>query len=114
MKKQKIALLLSCFWLLGLAAAFSFPPEAKTDFELQDNQSVLSELFPPELTFRNSGENPEVPGFKAEISFSGFFNSSAKIEWLPTHSQYLSPAFFKKSRSLFDVLVTFFYFFYTW
>lgn len=114
MKKQKIALLLSCFWLLGLAAAFSFPPDAKTGFELQNNQSVVSELFSPELTFRSSGENTEVPGFKAELGFSGFLNSAVNIEWLPSHSQYLSPAFFKKSQPLFDVLVTFFYFFYTW
>ncbi len=114
MKKQKIALLLSFFWLLGLAAAFSFPPTAKTVIDLQDNQSVLSELFSPELTFRSSGENPEVPGFKADLGFSGFLSSSIIIEWLPSHSQYLAPAFFKKSRPLFDVLVTFFYFFYTW
>lgn len=114
MKKQRIALLLSCFWLLGLAAAFSFHPDAKTGFELLDHQSVISELFSPELTFRSSGENPEVPGFKADLGFSGFLSSSIKIEWLPSHSQYLSPAFFKKSRPLFDVLVTFFYFFYTW
>lgn len=114
MKKQKIALLLSLFWLIGLAAAFSFPPDAKTGFELQDNQSVLSELFSPELAFRSSGENPEVPGFKADISISGFINSEVKIDWLHSHTQYLSPAFFKKSKPLFDVLITFFYFFYTW
>jgi hypothetical protein len=114
MKKSKIALLLSCFWLLSLSITFSFPPRAKSGTDLKANQSVLSELPAIELAFRNSGENPEVPGFKADIGLSGFLNSSEKIEWLPSHSQYLSPAFFKKSRPLFDVLITFFYFFHTW
>lgn len=114
MKKQKIALLLSLFWLIGLAAAFSFPPNVKTGIDHKDNQSVLSELFSPELTIRFSGDNPEVPGFKADLSISGFINSEESTDWLPSHTQYLSPAFFKKSRPLFDVLITFFYFFYTW
>lgn len=114
MKKQKIALLLSCFWLLSLAIAFSFPPKAKSRTDLNSNQSALSELPAVALAFRNSGENPEVPAFKADIGLSGFLNSAEEIDWLPSHSQYLSPAFFKKSRPLFDVLITFFYFFYTW
>jgi hypothetical protein len=114
MKKQKIALLLSLAWLLGMAAAFSFPPNAKSSVDHKDNQSFLSELFSPELTFRISGENPQVPGFKADFSFAGIIDSTVGIDWLPPHSQYLSPAFFKKSRPLFDVLITFFHFFYTW
>ncbi|WP_111669553.1 hypothetical protein [Algoriphagus litoralis] len=114
MKKQKIALLLSCFWLLSLAIAFSFPPTAKSVKDHTGNQSVLSELPAITFAFRNSAENPEVPGFKADIGLSGFINSIEKIEWLTSHSQYLSPAFFKKSRPLFDVLITFFYFFHTW
>jgi hypothetical protein len=114
MKKQKIALLLSCFWLLGLAAAVSFSPDAKAGFDLKENQSLLNEEFSPELSFLSSGENPEVPGFKADLGFSGLFQSAIWIDWLPSHYQYLSPAFFKKSSSFFDVFVSFFYFFYTW
>lgn len=107
-------MLLSLFWLIGLAAAFSFPPNAKTGNAWQDNKSSLSELFSPELAFRTSGENPEVPGFKANLGFTAFANSAGRIDWLPPHTQYRSPAFFQKSRPLFDVLITFFYFFYTW
>ncbi|MFN3996521.1 hypothetical protein [Algoriphagus sp.] len=114
MKKQKIALLLSLFWLIGLAAAFSFPPHVKTGVEHSDNQSVLSELFSPELTLRVSGNNPDVPSFKPDLSFAGFIDSTVGIDWLPSHSQYHSPAFFSKSKPLFDVLITFLHFFYTW
>ena len=114
MKKQKIALLLSLFWLIGLAAAFSLPPNVKTGIDHESTHSVLSELFSPGLTIRISGESPEVPGFKADFNFAGFIQSCETIEWLPSHSQYLSPAFFTKSKPLFNVLITFFYFFYTW
>ncbi|SEF63372.1 hypothetical protein SAMN03080598_00813 [Algoriphagus boritolerans DSM 17298 = JCM 18970] len=107
-------MLLSLFWLVGLAASFSFPPDAKTSKAWQDNQSSLSELFSPELTFRTSGENPGVPGFKADLGFTAFVNSGSRIDWLLPHSQYRAPAFFQKSRPLFDVLITFFHFFYTW
>jgi hypothetical protein len=114
MKKQKIALLLSCFWLLGLAAVFSFPPDAKTGMALENNRSELNQLYSPELTLRCSGENLVVPGFKADLSFAGFIDSAVGIDWLPFHSPYLSPAFFQKSKPLFDVLILFFHFFYTW
>lgn len=114
MKKQKIALILSLFWLIGLAAAFSFPPAVKTNVARPDNQSSLSELFSPELAFRTPGENPEVPGFKADLGYTDFANSDVQVDWLPPHTPYLSPGFFKKSRPLFDVLTTFFHFFYTW
>lgn len=114
MKKQQIALLLSLAWLIGLIAVFSFPPIVKNGLDTHGNQSTLSEIVTPEMTLRVSGENPEVPGFKADWSFIGLISSEININWTPSHSQYLSPAFFTKSRPLFDVLVTFFYFFHTW
>jgi hypothetical protein len=114
MKKQKIALLLSLCWLLGLIAVFSFPPGIQSDADPGSSDPVLSEWSSPELILRTSGEAPEVPGFKAEWRFFDLISSDRHI--LPQSSKVktLAPSFIKKSRPLFDVLITFFYFFYTW
>lgn len=114
MKKQKIALLLSLTWFLGMIAVFSFPPNLKAKADRSAQHSVLNELGTLELTLRISGDNPEVPGFKANANFVGFLGSDQNIYVLSNQLKSLSPNFFKKSRPLFDVLITFFYFFHTW
>lgn len=114
MKKQKIALLLSLSWLIGLIAVFSFPPSIKWTPEPDSQQSELREITAPDLVLRAAGQTPEVPAFKADLHFSDLLSSYYKTDFVPSISQYLAPSFFAKSRPLFDVLITFFYFFYTW
>lgn len=114
MKKQKIALLLSLSWLIGLIAVFSFPPSIKTLPDHHSQQSELREITVPDLVLRVSGQTPEVPAFKADIHFSDLLGAYSKTDFVPFITQYLSPSFFAKSRPLFDVLITFFYFFHTW
>lgn len=114
MKKQKIALLLSLCWLLGLIAVFSFPPIIQTDAVHGSTTAVLSEWSSPELNIRTSGEIPEVPGFKAEWRFFDLLSSDRYNQLLSSKVKTQTPSFIKKSRPLFDVLLTFFYFFHTW
>ncbi|MDP2043122.1 MAG: hypothetical protein Q8S14_16920 [Algoriphagus sp.] len=114
MKKQKIALLLSLSWLLGLIAVFSFPPDIQSDADHGSSTALLSEWSSPELIIRTSGEIPEVPGFKAEWKFFDLISSDRYIQLLSSKVKTHTPSFIKKSRPLFDVLITFFYFFYTW
>ena len=112
MKKQKIAFLLSLSWLIGLIAVFSFPPAINTTSD-HHHKSELSEISTPDLVLRTSGPSPEVPAFKADFNFAGLLTSNWISEFAPSESQYFPPSFFTKSRPLFDVLITFFYFFYT-
>ncbi|OOG74813.1 hypothetical protein [Algoriphagus sp. A40] len=114
MKKQKIALLLSLSWLIGLIAIFSFPPSIKSAAEPHSQHSELREITAPDLVLRASGQTPEVPAFKADLHFSDLLSANSKTDFVPSITQYLSPSFFTKSRPLFDVLITFFYFFHTW
>lgn len=114
MKNQKIAFLLSLSWLIGLVAVFSFPPEIKIKSDGFTHQSELREITAPELVLRTSGQSPEVPAFKADLHFSDLLGSYSDIDFVPCLAQYLSPSFFTKSKALFNVLITFFYFFYTW
>jgi hypothetical protein len=114
MKKQKIALLLSLCWLLGLIAVFSFPPNIPSNFDQESSTASLSEWSSPELIVRTSGEIPEVPGFKAEWRFFDLISSDRYNQPLSSKVKTHTPSFIKKSRPLFDVLNTFFYFFHTW
>ncbi|WP_343852136.1 hypothetical protein [Algoriphagus jejuensis] len=114
MKKQKIAVLLSLAWLIGMVAVFSFPPSIKKESHRQSHHSELSEITAVELVFRSAGQSPEVPAFKAELNFADLVSSQSSISFASLGSHYFSPSFFTKSRPLFDVLITFFYFFHTW
>jgi hypothetical protein len=114
MKKQKIALLLSLCWLLGLVAVFSSPPIIQSKADHGSSTAVLSEWSSPELIIRTSGEITEVPGFKAEWRFFDLISSDRHIQPLSSKINAHTPSFIKKSRPLFDVFITFFYFFYTW
>lgn len=114
MKKQKIAFLLSLAWLIGLIAVFSFPPAIKADSRFPFQKSELREITAPDLIYRSSGQTLEVPAFKADLSILDLISSKCSADFGPSSSKYLSPSFFTKSRPLFDVLITFFYFFYTW
>jgi hypothetical protein len=114
MKKQKIAFLLSFAWLIGIIAVFSFPPDAKYPVDSETSQSELRGISTPTLTFTLVDHSPEVPPFKAGLGFTYFLNSDWTFDLVTLTSQYFAPSFFTKSRALFDVLITFFYFFHTW
>jgi len=114
MKKQKTAFLLSLAWLIGMVAIFSFPPAVKRSSGEHPRQSELSHVSVPGLVSNLSDHTTSVPAFKADLNVSAFLGSHWKVDFVPSLSQYLSPSFFSKSRALFDVLITFFYFFHTW
>ena len=114
MKKQKTAFLLSLAWLIGMVAIFSFPPAAKRSTGEYPRQSDLKQISTPGLVTNLSDHSPSVPAFKASLNLSAFLGAQWRVDFIPAPSQYLSPAFFSKSRALFDVLITFFYFFHTW
>ena len=114
MKKQKTAFLLSLAWLIGMVAIFSFPPAAKRSTSEHPRQSELRHVSVPGLVSSLSDHSPSVPAFKADLNLSAFLGSHWKVDFIPSLSQYLAPSFFSKSRALFDVLITFFYFFHTW
>jgi hypothetical protein len=114
MKKQRIAFLLSFAWLIGIVAVFSFPPEAKYPADSQSSQSELRGISAPELAFTLVDYSPEIPPLKAGASFPHFLNPDWTFDLVSLTSQYFAPSFFTKSRALFDVLITFFYFFHTW
>jgi len=114
MKKQKTAFLLSLAWLIGMVAIFSFPPAAKNSQADQSRQAQLQSISAPDLHYSISDQTPEVPAFKANLNISVFLSALWSVAFIPSNSQHFSPSFFSKSRALFDVLITFFYFFHTW
>jgi|SRR5690606_15393258 len=114
MKKQQIAFLLSLAWLVGMLAFSSFPPAAKIHWADQSSQGELRSISAPDLHFSISDQSPEVPAFKADLNISVLLSATWNVAFIPSTSQYLSPSFFSKSKALFDVLITFFYFFHTW
>jgi hypothetical protein len=114
MKKQKIAFLLSLAWLVGMLAFFSFPPTVKISASDHPLKGELRSISSPDLHFSISDQSPEVPAFKAALNISVLLSATWSVAFIPPISQYLSPSFFSKSRALFDVLITFFYFFHTW
>lgn len=114
MKKQKIALLLSLAWLVGIVAVSSFSPAPRQSPDHPSHRSELGVVGTPGLNCWNSGQSPEVPAFRADLAGAALLGSWVHPELIPSVSQYYSPSFFNKSRALFDVLITFFYFFHTW
>jgi hypothetical protein len=114
MKNQKSALLLSLCWLIGWIAVSSFSPAVKQSPDHPSHRSELSVIGTPDINCWNSGQSPEVPAFRADLGSPALIGPIIHLEFIPSVSQYYSPSFFTKSRSLFDVLITFFYFFHTW
>lgn len=114
MKKQKIAILLSLAWLFGMAAVFSVPPSFKNSHREHSRQSELKNISTPCLVSNISDSVHEVPTFKAGPTLTDFLSAQWSVDFIPSTNQTFAPSFFTKSRALFDVLITFFYFFYTW
>lgn len=114
MKKQKIAFFLSLAWLVGVVAVFSFPPALDNSHRSASQTSELKAISSPNLVFNLVDQSPEVPAFKASLSLADFVGNAWSADFVPPLTQYLSPSFFAKSKALFDVLTTFFYFFHTW
>ncbi len=114
MKKQRIAFFLGLVWLIGIVAVFSFPPPSKLRTETNSSSAELKGISTPDLVFSLVDHSPEVPAFKASLGIADLKNTDWSVAFVPSFLQYLSPSFFTKSKALFDVLTTFFYFFYTW
>jgi hypothetical protein len=114
MKNQGIAFLLTLCWIIGMSAVFSFPPKIASNDIAENTSAVIGEIQGPQIHFRTVADSPQVPSFKIDWSLIHKFNSI----WIPDFRrvllEYLAPAFFQKSRALFDVKETFIRFFYTW
>lgn len=114
MKKQKIALLLSLTWLIGMVAVFSFPPTTDAYSDSSTQQSVIQKISSPEILLRTSTESLEIPPFKIDWRFNGFLYPAFSVEFFTVYPIYLSSSAYDRSGPLFNILITFFHYFHTW
>jgi hypothetical protein len=114
MKNRGFAFLLTLCWIIGMSAVFSFPPKIETNAYADIPSAVVGEIQGPQIHFRTVSGPPQIPPFEVDWSVIHKFNSI----WIPDFKQvfleYFAPAFFQKSRALFDVKETFIRYFYTW
>ena len=114
MKKQLSLVMISLSWVAWLVAVFVFPVSSYSfnkDFS-QDSVSNLSQIT--HIQFNATPELLEIPEFKVDWSLNAKLNPDWYFDLISPSEVYLSPSFFKKSISLFDVKETFIHFFYTW
>lgn len=114
MKKQKIALFLSLSWLIGMIAVFSFPPPLDPSTDSGAKQSVIQKISSPEILLRTSTESLEIPPFKIDWRFNGFLYPAFSVEFFTVYPISLSSSIYDRSGPLFNILITFFYYFHTW
>lgn len=114
MKKQKIALFLGLTWLIGMIAVFSFPPTLERSADPTTQNAVIQKISSPDLLLRTSSESLEVPSFKIDWRFQGFLNPEFSVEFFRVYPIHLTSSVYDRSGPLFDVLIIFFHFFYTW
>jgi hypothetical protein len=114
MKKQHLTLFLILSWLMGLVAVFSSPPPRDLVSKDSAGHSVIQKITTPDLLVRNSPEQLEVPSFQFDWRMVGFGLPSYSIHFFTVLPIFLATYFYAGSKPLFEVLITFFYFFYTW
>ena len=113
MKKQKIALFLSLTWLIGMIAVFSFPPHLNR-IDHRSEQASIQKVSSPDLLLRSTSNSLEVPPFKVDWRMDAFLHPAYSAVFFTVYPIYLAASFYTGSGPLFDVLTTFFHFFYTW
>lgn len=114
MKKQKIALFLSLTWLIGMIAVFSFPPNLERIGQGTAGHASIQKVSSPDLQLRSTSGSLEVPPFKVDWRLDAFLHPAYCVVFFTVYPIYLASSFYSGSGPLFDVLITFFHFFYTW